>query len=976
MRALSRAAVLSAVLLASLLLTRPHTANAQTPGWNGPGCGDTASTHVRFDMPVPLLPKVPAGYGSSYRAEVWYSAVTDLDGDAFPELVMSQLFEQGFTLHEDILKDETVRATFIPLPGYPRDVRGGDVDGDGLADLVFTMSQPYEIAFLRGRGDGTLAPPIMSPVGDALGENPPRGLALCDLDSDGVLDVAVTGADFDVCVLFGNPDGTFGAPVLVDAADTSPWGTIWSWSLSPVLALDVTGDGRPDLVARHPCTGNVRVLVNLGGRVFAPAIATDVPNGAGPVAAGDFDADGVLDLAVAGLREPSVLYGDGTGRFAVTSLGGSTMTPDGIVAADLDEDGRPDLVATENAGQSALRLYRNLGARGFERAAAYEFPGGVTQLEKADVDRDGHPDIVATGGSWGDPGCYGAESRVGILLGRGGLRLGGASMVEAPAEASSVPTAPDAESPLLLKLRLDGPLDDMVLQSSGRLHVIQSRGPMGMTMSDPLGRGFLLGVADLDTDGFEDVIAGYGDTIAVSRGVPGHTLAAQQVVSTALNFLALGRFDTDGVTDLLVHDAYGSVLLSRGRGDGGFLPEQATGYVLPKYDSTDPTSLLVHAAGALDLDLDGSDELAVFAKSGDVTDTLQVVGFRGDGSVDGVVKFAIPKGEPPSYYTEDPHAVLPADFNADGWPDLLLVRGSWQGTLSFVLNRGPDGLEVVHSGWRGGGENPEVSIADLNGDQRSDVLITSVLLNDAPSLGWVVSGAGDTFVEGYRQDLSSYPRGAVGGAFDDDPRPDVAVAGRGFISVLFNRTPYVDGPTSVLASLVDASVADGIAHLMWSTDASPAAEAVLSRKVGDGAWTELARVHPDGEGRVRFDDAALTPGQRHGYRLAFAERGALTTLSETWLDVAAAARLWLAGARPNPATDGLTVAFSLEHRGPGTLAVFDIAGRKVTTHDLSALAPGEHVVRIAERGALRPGVYLVRMTTPTRILTSRAAVVR
>ncbi len=111
----------------------------------------------------------------------------------------------------------------------------------------------------------------------------------------------------------------------------------------------------------------------------------------------------------------------------------------------------------------------------------------------------------------------------------------------------------------------------------------------------------------------------------------------------------------------------------------------------------------------------------------------------------------------------------------------------------------------------------------------------------------------------------------------------------------------------------------------------------------------------DGTGRVRLDDGDAPAGAHVGYRLVRNDGGTPVLLAETWLDLPARAGLWLAGARPNPSPDGLAVAFSLEHRGPATLAVYDVAGRHVASRDLSALEPGEHVMRVADAGALPPG---------------------
>jgi hypothetical protein len=86
--------------------------------------------------------------------------------------------------------------------------------------------------------------------------------------------------------------------------------------------------------------------------------------------------------------------------------------------------------------------------------------------------------------------------------------------------------------------------------------------------------------------------------------------------------------------------------------------------------------------------------------------------------------------------------------------------------------------------------------------------------------------------------------------------------------------------------------------------------------------------------------------------------------------------LALAGALPNPAVEDLLVRFSLPDATPAVLELFDVTGRQVMTKDVGLLGPGEHSVRLAQRGALAPGIYLLRLTRGQRTLTSRLTVMR
>ena len=85
--------------------------------------------------------------------------------------------------------------------------------------------------------------------------------------------------------------------------------------------------------------------------------------------------------------------------------------------------------------------------------------------------------------------------------------------------------------------------------------------------------------------------------------------------------------------------------------------------------------------------------------------------------------------------------------------------------------------------------------------------------------------------------------------------------------------------------------------------------------------------------------------------------------------------LALAGARPNPASDRLTVSFSLPDASPARIDLWDVAGRRLRTREVGALGAGSHVVDLAgER--LPAGIYLIRLTRGDRALSARAVVIR
>jgi hypothetical protein len=168
-------------------------------------------------------------------------------------------------------------------------------------------------------------------------------------------------------------------------------------------------------------------------------------------------------------------------------------------------------------------------------------------------------------------------------------------------------------------------------------------------------------------------------------------------------------------------------------------------------------------------------------------------------------------------------------------------------------------------------------------------------------------------------------------------------------------------------ALFQALVERNRVRLTWWTADRSGAMADVERRDASGAWEARGTSPVSGDGYVRFDDDAIEPGSRYAYRVGIAG----TWSEETWVDVPAAA---LAFARNGFIAGGaLAVSFTLPKAGPARLEAYDVAGRRVALREVSGA--GEHTLELAPSGALRRGIYFLRLSQDGARVTARAVII-
>lgn len=258
-------------------------------------------------------------------------------------------------------------------------VVAADLNGDGRPDLIYSTGTDL-VGVLVNEGDKHFTAALYQAVHHV------NTLATGDVDGDGDLDIVTPG----VSVLINDGKGKFALPVSYHAAGQS----------SAVTVADLNGDGRLDIASANDRAddgngnGDVTVLMNAGGAVFASPVHYDAGVIPGTVTAGDLDGDGYSDLIVGTQCGFNILRNTGTGTFAPPLRRDREMIFPLVSLADLNGDGRKDLVVSDRIGWKVNVLMNN-AAQGLSPSVTYQV-AGVVDVGVGDFNDDGRPDLVTS----------------------------------------------------------------------------------------------------------------------------------------------------------------------------------------------------------------------------------------------------------------------------------------------------------------------------------------------------------------------------------------------------------------------------------------------------------------------------------------------------------------------------------------------------------------------------------------------------
>jgi hypothetical protein len=320
----------------------------------------------QFAPPVPY-------YGVAYANAV---ALADVNGDGSLDLVAASPQFNGIDVLLGSGGGAFGAATSFPAGSGPAGLRVVDVNGDGALDVAVANAAANTVAILGGNGSGGFFPPAAYAVGSQ-----PAAVDAADFDADGKLDIACAcqGSN-SVWVSPGVGGGVFGRAV-EHTAGTGP---------AALAAGSFVNVGDADIVVVNSASGTLSVLAGNGLGQFTYGV--DLPLHLTALGAhGDFSGDGLVDFVVTCGADKLryVISGGGSGFVSIDVPIPGLGDPQRLEAGDFDNDGVLDVAATCIGPDHVAIVASGTGVKGITSSG-----NPVSAMRCADLDVDGNLDVV------------------------------------------------------------------------------------------------------------------------------------------------------------------------------------------------------------------------------------------------------------------------------------------------------------------------------------------------------------------------------------------------------------------------------------------------------------------------------------------------------------------------------------------------------------------------------------------------------
>ncbi|MCI0707642.1 MAG: FG-GAP-like repeat-containing protein [Ignavibacteriae bacterium] len=718
-----------------------------------------------------------------------FSGITSSGAGAFPQgLVLGHFNSDGFldvavaSNNDDGL---TVRLgvgngtftggnTYSNGGGY---VAAGDFNGDGNLDLV-TAKSNLSIHLGNGSGGFTFSNSFAS--GSSL--NQP---AVADFNGDGKMDIAVgVGGSFNISVYPGNGDGTFGSAVNV-TVESDPLG---------IAVGDFDANGKPDLAVANSGSSTASVLLNTTTSGAAFTLSTTSLS-FGDVALNEpvqnavyVTNSGITALTISSITSSSAEFtvsptsdtiaAGFTGQFIIIANPTSTGVKSANIIFTHNQSGSPDTVQVTATGVilppvissftpkfgapgSSVTIQGSHFGPGVEDNLVYfgGFPAEITsastsQLEVKVPSGMAYERVLVTSnnktvGSRDFFTLRFTPSSPGISFSSSLINTGLTANVSNGVAVGDFNN--DGELDLVVTGGADNSLSLLISNGDGGFDT-----PTILAMNATANK---VATADIDADGWVDIIASSGDSIAVFHGVGegGFDTPTMTFAGTSVSNIAVADFNGDAILDVaVVSTGENKVAVLPGNGDGTFGSRTLlnSGYQVrdvvaadfnndgkmdvavtngaPGVSSRSPSIFLGNGDGTFGSTIDHS-LVFVFGPAYKI-----VAGdFNGDGSMDlaemvsdflSIITIYTGNGNGTTFLqtyqivTVSSISLAAADFNGDSYLDLVTVHNdAGGGAVSVILGQGNGFFNApVSFGSVTGGQH--LVTGDFNGDDKADIV--------------------------------------------------------------------------------------------------------------------------------------------------------------------------------------------------------------------------------------------------------------
>ncbi len=306
-------------------------------------------------------------------------AVVNVDADPESEVVV--MGELGLSIHDRAENGSLTEERPLLEASHLSDLAGGDIDGDGIGDIVYTNRSRAIVASLLGQRSGKLqtGPAFLTGAG-------PGRLLLAPLSGGALLDIVVANDIANSLTLIEHDRrGLVGVAVIVASIG----------QVSDAAAADFNGDGNLDLALSSDESGRLEVQLGQGNGHFTATASQPIGVSPRAMVTGDWDDDGREDLAIAdfGSDRVAILQGNGKGGFAVPILVATGGGPNALVFGDFGGPEACDLAVANRVSDSISILHGDKKGH-FLPGPVFEVGPRPSFLFWGDIDGDGDGDLV------------------------------------------------------------------------------------------------------------------------------------------------------------------------------------------------------------------------------------------------------------------------------------------------------------------------------------------------------------------------------------------------------------------------------------------------------------------------------------------------------------------------------------------------------------------------------------------------------